>query len=88
MFLVCSSSMLDIVMIDNEFMHKFAKHLAQYSSDLSGRHYVSMVLKYCLPADALYIMGHVVDRECDILVESFVVHSLNVGHVGPSCEGI
>jgi hypothetical protein len=27
MFLVCSSSMLDIVMIDNEFMHKIAKRL-------------------------------------------------------------
>ena len=38
MFLVCSSSMLDIVMIDNEFMHKFAKRLAQYSSELSDRH--------------------------------------------------
>ena len=41
MFLVCFSSMLDIVMIDNEFMHKIAKRLAQYSSELSGRHYVS-----------------------------------------------
>jgi hypothetical protein len=36
MFLVCSSYMLDIVMIDDEFMHMFAKHLAQYSSELSG----------------------------------------------------
>ena len=36
MFLVCSSCMLDIVMIDDEFMHMFAKHLAQYSSELSG----------------------------------------------------
>ena len=79
--------MLDIVMIDNEFMHMFTKRLAQYSSELSGRHYVSVVLKYCLPADALYIMGHVVDRECDILIESFVVHSLSVEQVGPNCEG-
>ena len=37
MFLVCSSSMLDIVMIDNEFMHEFVKRLAQYSSELSDR---------------------------------------------------
>ena len=50
MFLVCFSSILDIVMIDNEFMHKFAKHLAQYSSELSGQHFVSMVLRYFLPA--------------------------------------
>ena len=47
MFLVCFGSMLDIVMIDNEFMHKIAKRLVQYSSELSGRHYVSVVLKYC-----------------------------------------
>ena len=46
---------------------------------VSGRHYVSVVLKYCLYADALYIPGHVVDHECDILVESFVVHSPNAG---------
>jgi hypothetical protein len=38
MFLVCSSCILDIVMIDDEFMHIFAKWLAQYSSELSGRH--------------------------------------------------
>ena len=87
MFLVCSSSMLDIVMIDNEFMHKFAKRLAQYSSELSGRHYVNVVLICCLPADAPYILGHVVDRECDTLVESIVVHSPFVGQVGPGCEG-
>ena len=70
MFLVCFGSILDIIMIDNEFMHKIAKRLVQYSSELSGRHYVSVVLKYCLPIDALYIPGHVVDRECDTLIES------------------
>ena len=80
--------MLDIVMIDDEFMHMFAKRLAQYSSELSGRHYVSVVLKYCLPADALYTPGHVVDHECDILVESSVVHSPFVEQVEPSCKGV
>ena len=87
MFLVCFGSMLDIVIVDTKFMHKFAKRLAQYSSELSGRHYVSMVLICCLPTNALYILGHVVDRECDTLVESFVVHSLPIGQVGPGCEG-
>ena len=53
MFLVCFGNILDIVMIDDEFMHMFAKRLAQYSSELSVQHYVSMVLKYCLPTDAL-----------------------------------
>ena len=79
--------MLDIVMIDNEFMHKFAKRLAQYSSELSCRQYVSMVLKYYLPMDAPYIMGHVIDHECDTLVESFVVHFPFVEQIEPGCEG-
>ena len=46
-----------------------------------------MVPKYCLPVDALYTSGHVVDRECDNLVESIVVHSLFVEQVEPGCEG-
>ena len=86
MFLVCSSYMLDIVMIDNEFMHMFAKILAQYSSELSGRHYVSMVLRYCLPTDAFYTLGHVVDSGCDTPVESFVVHSPFVEQVECGCK--
>jgi hypothetical protein len=49
MFLVCSSIIFDIVIIDNELMHMFAKRLIQYSTELSGSHYVSMVLRYvCL----------------------------------------
>jgi hypothetical protein len=53
---------------------------------VSGRHCESVVLIHCLHANAPYILGHVVDRECDTLVESFVVHSPNVGQVGSSCE--
>jgi hypothetical protein len=75
MFLVCSSLLLDIVMIDDEFMHMFAKCLIQYSSELSGRHYISMVLRYCLSADALYMLGLVVDHGCDTPIESFVIHT-------------
>ena len=44
-----------------------------------GQQCVSNVLICCLPTDAPYILGHVVDRECDILIESFVVHFPNVG---------
>ena len=87
MFLVCSSYMLDIVMIDYEYMHMFTKRLAQYSSELSGQHYVSVVLKYCLPTDAFYTLSHVIDRGCDTPIESFVVHSPFVEQVEPSCEG-
>ena len=87
MFLVCFGSILDIVMIDTEFMHMFAKRLALYSSELSGRHYVSVVLKYCLPTDTLYTLGHVIDHGCDTPFESFVVRSLFVEQVEPNCEG-
>jgi hypothetical protein len=72
MFIVYFGYMLDIVIVDTKFMHKFANRLAQYSSELSGRHYVSVVLIYYLSVDALYIQGHVVNCECDTLVESFV----------------
>jgi hypothetical protein len=41
-----------------------------------GRHYISVVLISCLPTDALYIPGHVVDRECDTLAESFIVRTM------------
>ena len=87
MFLVCSSYMLDIVMIDDEFMHMFKKRLAQDAHGLSGRHYVSMVLRYCLPVDAFCTLGHVVDRGCDTPIESFVVHSPFTEQVEPSCKG-
>ena len=53
---------------------------------VSGRHCVSMVLIHCLPTDAPYILGHVVDHGCDTPVESFVVHSPNIGQVGSSYE--
>jgi hypothetical protein len=86
-FLVCSSYILDIVVIDDEFMHMFAKCLAQDARGLSGRHYVSMVLRCCLPADAFCTLGHVVDRGCDTLIESFVVHSPFVEKAERGCEG-
>ena len=55
---------------------------------VSGRHCVSVVLICCLPADISYILGHVVDHGCDTPVESFVVHSSNIGiQVGSSYEG-
>jgi hypothetical protein len=83
MFLVCSSLLLDIVIIDDEFMYMFVERLIRYSSELSGRYYVSAVLRYCLLVDALYMLGHVVDRGCDTPVESFVVHSPCIEQVEP-----
>jgi type 1 fimbria pilin len=46
---------------------------------VGGRDHVSMVLICYLPMNTLYISGHVVDRGCDITVESFVDHSLSIG---------
>jgi hypothetical protein len=46
---------------------------------VSGQHCVSMVLIRCLPVDAPYILGHVVDRGCDTPVKSFIIHSPNIG---------
>jgi hypothetical protein len=46
---------------------------------VSDRHCVSVVLIRCLPVNVPYILGHVVDRGSDTPVESFVVHSLNIG---------
>jgi hypothetical protein len=79
--------MLDIVVIDYEYMHIFTKRLAQYSSELSGQHHVSVVLKYCLPAHAFYTLGHMVDHGCDTPIESFVVHSPFVEQVELGYEG-
>jgi hypothetical protein len=54
---------------------------------VSGRHYVSMVLIRYLPTDAPIFSSHVVDRGCDTPVESFVVHSLNIGQTECSYKG-
>jgi hypothetical protein len=71
-------------MISNDFMHMFAKHLVQFRIGLGGRYDVGVVLILNLPANAPYIPGHqVVDCGCDILVESYVVHSPNIGQVEP-----
>lgn len=76
MFLVYLSNISDRVMIYNDNMtYLFVERLVYYPDRLSGRDYVSMVLRYYLPASAIYNTGHVVDRGCDITVESFVVHS-------------
>jgi hypothetical protein len=48
---------------------------------VSGQHCVSVVIICCLPVDAPYILGHVVDRESDTFVKSFVVHSPNIGQI-------
>jgi hypothetical protein len=51
---------------------------------VSGRHCVSVVLIRCLLVDAPYIPEYqVVDRGCDISIESSIVHSPNIGLIRP-----
>jgi len=68
-----------MVMINNEFMYMFAKRLALYARGLGGRLHVSMVLRCCLPANAPYWLGCVVDHGSDNSVESFVFHLPLIG---------
>ena len=73
-FLLCSSSIFDIVMINDKVTHLFVELLVYYSSMLGSRDYVSMVLRYDLLADSPYAPGRVVDRRCDRPIESFAIH--------------
>ena len=78
MFIVYFDYMLSIVGLSScSCISSYSAH----SKDpwVGGRHCVSMVLIRCLPVDTPYILGHVVVHGCDTLVESFVVHSLNIG---------
>jgi hypothetical protein len=54
---------------------------------VGGRHYISVVLRYCLSVNAPYTSGRVVDRRCNKSVESYVVHRPCVGLVEPGLEG-
>ena len=87
MFIVYFDYMLSIVGLSSySYISSYSAHSKVHG--VSGRHCVSMVLICCLPVDTLYIPGHVVDRGCDTPVDSFVVHSPNIGiQVGSSYEG-
>ena len=85
MFIVYFDYILSIVRLSS------CSSISSYSAHskvawVSGRHCVSMVIICCLPMDAPYILGHVIDRGCDTPIESFVVHSPNIGQVGSSYE--
>jgi len=79
MFLVYSSSTFYMVLIDNEFMYMFAKHLSLFARELGDTCHVSMVLRCHLSAITPYWPGCVVDHGSDSFVDSFVFHPLLVG---------
>ena len=78
MFMVYFDDMLSIVGLS---LCSYISLYSAHSKDpwVGDRHCVSVVLIRCLAADTPYISSHVVDRGCDTLVESFVVHSPNIG---------
>ena len=72
MFIVYFDYMFSIVRLSS------CSSISSYSArskvlGVSGRHCVSVVHIRCLPVDAPYILGHVVDRGCDTPIEPFVV---------------
>jgi hypothetical protein len=86
MFIVYFGYMLSIIRLST---YSCISSYSAHSLDLgvSGRHCVSVVLIRCLPMDTSYILGHVIDHGCDSPIESFIVHSPNIGQVGSSYEG-
>jgi hypothetical protein len=68
-------------------MYTLVERLIQFSRELGGTYYVSVVLRYYLPVNAPYIPSCVVDRGCDRPVESYVIHPPCVGLVEPGLEG-
>jgi hypothetical protein len=53
---------------------------------VSGMHYVSVVLRYCISADALYISSSEVVRSCDKPIDSSIVLSSYMEQVGPMSQ--
>jgi hypothetical protein len=86
MFIIYFDYILSIVGLSCSRISSYSAH--SMVPWVSGRHFVSVVLIGCLPMDTPYILGHVVDHRCDTPIESFIVHSPNIGmHVGSSYEG-
>jgi hypothetical protein len=73
-FLLYSSSIFDIVMINDKSTHLFVELLVFYAHMLGSRKYVSMVLRYNLLANLSYTPDRVVDRGRDSPIESFAIH--------------
>jgi hypothetical protein len=84
-FLVYSSSIFYVVLIDNKFRHKFIERLVQLLIGLGGRSNIDVVSRLDLPTNTPYFPGHVVDREGNFysFVEFCIVHSPNLGQVEP-----
>ena len=78
MLIVYFDYMLSMVRLSS---YSLISSYSAHSKDpwVGGQHCISVVFICYLPTDTPYIQGHVVDRGCDIPIESFVVHSPNIG---------
>jgi len=83
MFIVCSSYIFDIVMIDNECIHMLVERLVLITRELGGRLSLRVVLRWYLPANASYWLGIVVDRGCEFTVASSIVHTPSISIIEP-----
>jgi hypothetical protein len=88
MFIVYFGYMSSIVsLLLSSCICSYSAHPNMQSPWVGGRHYVSVVLRYCLSANTPYTLGRVVDHGSDRPIESYVVHSSCVGLVEPGLEG-
>jgi hypothetical protein len=78
MFIVYFGNMLSIVGLSYLCLSSYSIHPNVHR--VGGIDHVRMVLICYLLVNTLYIPGHVVDHRCDTPVESFIVHSPNIGH--------
>jgi hypothetical protein len=86
-FLLYSSSIFDIVMINNKSTHLFIELLVFYAYMLGSRMYVSRVLRYNLLPDSPYTPGRAVDCGRDRPIVSFAVHPSSIRLVEQSFLG-
>jgi hypothetical protein len=74
MFIVYFGYMSSIVsLLLSSCICSYSAHPNMQDPWVGGRHYVSVVLRYCLSSNAPYTPGRVVDCGCDRPVESYVV---------------
>jgi hypothetical protein len=88
MFIIYFGFMSSIVsLLLSSCICSYSTHSNMQDPWVGGRHYVSVVLRYCLFVNAPYTPGCVVDRGFDKPVESYVVHPPCVGLIESGLEG-
>jgi hypothetical protein len=72
MFIVYFGYMSSIVsLLLSSYICSYSAHPNMQDPWVGGKHYVSVVLRYCLSANAPYTLGRVVDRRYDRPIEPY-----------------